>query len=130
MQNNYLYSEDYMDQIINITLHALYSKGINNNNTIRLTNFSFSAKDNLAILNIARIAHNIFGMNVEISTTPFKFFWYNLKYKFKSYCTRTDETEGIDTQKFICDMQNTDQGHHILLFHSIYQAYYERKRHK
>jgi hypothetical protein len=129
MSNVFKYSEDFMDQTIDKTLRELYARRINND-TIRLTNFSFRSKSHLAILNIARIAHNIFNLKIEISTTPLKFFWYNLKYKFKSYCARTNETEGIDTEEFMYDMQNTKSGAKLLLFYTIYEEYYERKKNK
>ena len=124
-----MYSEDFMDKTIDKALRELYSRRIND--TIRLTNFSFDTKSHLAVLNIAHIAHQVFNLKVEISTTPFKFFWYNLKYKFKPYCKRSDKTDGINTEQFIYEMQQGPSGGiSLLLFHSIYEAYYERKRHK
>lgn len=121
-----MYDYDFLDRVIHVTLSNLYTLRDKNSNTIYLTNFSFKNKAHLAVLEIARIAHNALELSVKIELGWFKYFIYNLKYHYRKFCGRArDTTNGIDVSKIISDIEEANNTEN--LFETIYNAYYGKE---
>lgn len=119
------YNYDYLDKVMHVALSNLYTKREHGTNIVRLTNFSFKNKSHLTVLKIAQMAHEVLGLNIELCTDPFTYYFYNLKYKYRKFCKRTKNTNGIDTSMFIYDIESANNI--FYLFNTIYEAYFERK---
>lgn len=115
---------DFMDKVIEVTISNLYTIRIDGH-IIRFTNFSFKNKGHLAVLYIARSARDVLGLDVEMDMGFFKFYWYNLKYKYSKFCKRHRSSIAIDPSEVILDIERANNKYH--LFEKIYETYYERK---
>lgn len=122
-----MYSDDFKDKAINVAIINMYSKRTEDN-VIRFTNFSFRNKSHLAILNIAKIAHDILNLKVELVVNPIIYSIYKKKYKLDEFCSRAKEKDGISINSFITYIEVANNTSH--LFEDIYKSYYKRKSKK
>lgn len=115
--------KDTLDIAVQTVLFGLYASAIPLNKTkiIRLKNVDFNKPSHLTILRIASMAQTIFGFQVEINMSKWKWFWKGGKYK--NWCVRTDETAGLDVPAYIDKVEKRIEKPGIL--ETVYFTYYK-----
>lgn len=113
------------DNVIKVAIVNLYTLS-KDTNKLNLRNLNFKNNAHLCILNIARIAHTLFGIEIYIDTKWYKFFYYKIKYKL-NWCKRAKtyfNIYNVDINKFISDIEDVNNFKNI--FSEIYLEYYKK----
>lgn len=112
----------YFDKVINVALINLYTLS-KEKQKIVLKNFNYKNESHRAIFEIAKIARDVFGFDIEFKGSIWHYLLTKIALKTK-IISRTKEKNGIDVSNFIHHIEEANED--PTLFKEIYDFYYKK----
>ena len=119
-----MYESKKLDTIMHVALTNFFSES-KQSLKISLARFDPKEEGHLALFHIARIAHDLFNVSIELEMSRWDFFRFKRKYKCGSYTSRATIGE-IDCYKFIHHIEEANKMPGA--FEDIYLAYYYKRK--
>ena len=108
----------YYDCIVSVVLTNLIEK-----DKICLGNFNFKDKSHLCIFEIAKIAHDVYHLDIEVDLGLFNYWKFIIEQKCRKI-VRRNHNSNINCEMLVKKIEEVNQNPEILA--KIYDTYYKK----